>query len=147
MKTIWDESARRALVSRLELVQASSPAKWGKFNATQMVQHIGEPLRAAMGEMEVAPKNGPFRNPLLRYLVIYWLPWPKGAPTAPEFIPQLGGDIEANRCEFKRTFDLFVRYMQEKRPLPHPAFGALSREHWGVLTYRHVDHHLTQFGV
>ncbi len=147
MKTIWDEPTRRSLVSRLGRIEASSKAKWGKFNAPQMVEHIGLPMRAAMGEMEVKPKNGPFSNPLLRYLIIYWLPWPKGAPTAPEFIPPLDGDLECNRCEFKRTLDLFVRYTQENRAKPHPAFGDLSREHWGVLTHRHIDHHLTQFGV
>ena len=147
MKTIWEETARRELVGRLEKLSATTTPKWGRFDVTQMVQHLGDPMRAAMGEMEVAPKNGPLRNPVLRYLIIYWMPWPKGAPTAPEFIPARGGDFELNRCEFKRTLDLFVRYTQENPPKAHPAFGELSREHWGVLTHRHIDHHLTQFGV
>ena len=146
MKTIWDEATRRALISRLESINVASQAKWGKFNATQMVRHLGDPLRAAMGELEVAAKSGPFRNPILRYLIIYWLPWPQGAPTAPEFIPPAEGDFEANRAQFKKSLDEFVSFTQENQPKPHPAFGDLTREYWGVLTHRHIDHHLRQFG-
>ena len=147
MKTIWDEAARHALLIRLGQLQSNSPAKWGKFNVTQMVQHLADPLRAAMGEMQVAAKSGPLRNPVLRYLIIYWLPWPKGAPTAPEFIPPLGGDFEGNRQELKKVLGRFVQYTQENRAFAHPAFGDLTREDWGVLTHRHIEHHLKQFGV
>lgn len=147
MKTILEETARRDLLERLSQIKSETSPKWGKFTATQMVRHLADPLRAAMGEMEVAPKNGPLRNPLLRYLIIYWLPWPKGAPTAPEFIPPLGGDMQVCQHDLKNTLDRFVHFTQEKKPAPHPAFGELKREHWGVLTHRHIDHHLRQFGV
>jgi hypothetical protein len=29
----------------------------------------------------------------------------------------------------------------------HPAFGRLSGAAWGALSYKHIDHHLRQFGV
>ena len=30
---------------------------------------------------------------------------------------------------------------------PHPAFGYFTREQWGQMQYKHLDHHLRQFGV
>ena len=31
--------------------------------------------------------------------------------------------------------------------LPHPFFGPLSSEEWQALQWRHLDHHLRQFGA
>ena len=33
------------------------------------------------------------------------------------------------------------------KPMTLPMFGPLSRDEWGVLGYRHLDHRLRQFGV
>jgi hypothetical protein len=114
------------------------------MTAAQMVGHVADPMRGALGEMKAADKPGPLRNPLLRYLVIYVLPWPKGAPTAPEYIHDGGEDLAKNLQALTAVLERFVA---AQRLAPHPAFGALSRKGWGRLTWRHLDHHLKQFGL
>lgn len=148
MKSIFESDVRKEILDRVARLKPDAKPAWGKMNCAQMVQHCARPLQASMGEMAVEPKAGPLRNPLLRYVVIYIMPWPKGVPTAPEFVPAAGGDLEASRQELSSTLERFAAHAARGAAfVDHPAFGALSTKHWGCLTWRHLDHHLRQFGV
>ncbi|MBL8177299.1 MAG: DUF1569 domain-containing protein [Bryobacterales bacterium] len=146
MKTVWDAGVRNELLERFARLQHNQRPKWGKMNAGQMVAHCTGPMRSAMGEMEVTEKWTPMRFRLLRYLVIYVLPWPKGAPTAPEFIHQGPEDLDRNRKALAAALERFAAH-RGKPFRDHAAFGRLSEKDWGCLMWRHLDHHLTQFGV
>lgn len=146
MKTIWNDAARKDLLDRFARIKPEQKPRWGKMNAGQMVAHCADPLRAAMGEMSVTEKWTPFRIGLFRYLVIYVLPWPKGAPTAPEFIHAGAEDLNRNRQQLAEALERFAAH-RGKPFRDHAAFGALSEKDWGHLTWRHLDHHLQQFGV
>lgn len=146
MKTIWDKSARENLERRLEKLDPNAQAKWGKFTAPQMVTHLNESILMALGELKVKPRKTPFKAFPLKQLIIYAAPFPKGAPTAPELLA--GGSREWNGevTRFKELLSRFATGSHKTMP-EHPAFGRLSRSAWGVLGYRHIDHHLKQFGV
>lgn len=146
MKSVWDAGTRKELLDRFARLTPQHKPLWGKMNAGQMVAHCAGPLRAAMGEMKVTEKWTPFRIGLLRYLVIYKMPWPKGAPTAPEFIHQGVEDLDSNRRQLAEALERFAA-QRHNGLRPHAAFGPLSEKDWGCLTWRHLDHHLTQFGL
>lgn len=146
-KTLWDEAARRDLKDRLGNLQANSQARWGKFNAPQMLIHVVSAMRMANGEIETASRNLPIRYTPIKQLVVYWLPFPKGAPTAPELLNREPGDWAEGLSNLRAQIDSFAA-RDPKAPWPiHPAFGKMSPKAWGVLGYRHIDHHLKQFGV
>ena len=147
MKSIWQEEARRELSARVGALAWDRPAAWGKFTAPKMVCHLADSLKMAMGDLKVARKTLPIRYPPLKQLVIYWAPFPKSAPTAPELLVREPrewsrdiGDVQEllERAASARTTDTWPE---------HPAFGKLSKRAWGVLIYRHMDHHLKQFGA
>lgn len=144
MKSIWDAETRKEVLARMAGLAPSMRPKWGKMTAAQMVGHVAGPMRGALGEMKVADIPGPLRNSLLRYLVIYILPWPRGAPTAPEYIHAGAEDLAKNMQALTAVLE---RFAAAQHLVPHPAFGALSRKGWGRLTWRHLDHHLKQFGL
>lgn len=146
MQTVWDAGVRKELLERFGRLKADEKPRWGKMNAGQMVAHCADPLRAAMGEMKVTEKWTPMRFGLLRYLVIYVLPWPKGAPTAVEFIHTGAEDLDRSREQLTAALERFAKH-QGKPFRDHAAFGTLSEKDWGCLTWRHLDHHLRQFGV
>jgi hypothetical protein len=146
MNTVWDADTRKELMRRLNGLKPDASPRWGKMNAAQMVGHVTDPLRAAMGEMKVADKNSPLRLAPLRWLVIYKMPWPKGAPTAPEFIHAGPEDLQKNLDTLRTTLDRFCAH-RNRRFQSHAAFGSLSEKDWGCLTWRHLDHHLRQFGL
>jgi uncharacterized protein DUF1569 len=96
----------------------------------------------------VASKHLPIRYPPLKQFIIYVAPFPKSAPTAPELLTRFPAAWQADVAELQALVDRFVARGRESSPWPeHPAFGKLSHRAWGVLTYRHMDHHLRQFGA
>ncbi|MFN0170035.1 MAG: DUF1569 domain-containing protein [Bryobacteraceae bacterium] len=147
MKTIWDPAARAELLERLDKLTPRHKVRWGSMTATQALLHLADPMRGALGEIEVQSKPGPFRHPLVRHAIIYWMPWPKGAPTAPEFIHKEEGDWQQARQALRDTIVRFAARGQTGSFRPHPAFGAISAKDWGALQWRHLDHHLRQFGI
>ena len=145
MKSFFDVDVRAELMARVQKVTPESRAQWGKMNAEQMLMHLTQSLRMAVGELAVKSKKLPLRYPPLRQLVVYVLPWPKGSPTAPELIPSNCESMENCKREIARLADVFAAHSGAWPE--HPAFGKLSRGGWGVLVRRHIDHHLRQFGV
>ena len=112
-----------------------------------MLSHLNESTRMATGDLPVTGKAPSFlRWPPVRYLLIHHLPMPESAPTAPELLARCGSAEFAHEQQaFEETF---VRLDgTSHRLVPHPAFGALSHDSWGVLIHKHIDHHLRQFGV
>src|SRR5471030_1036541 len=147
MKSIWQPEARREITDRVGTLAWDRRAEWGRFTAPKMICHLADSLKMAMGDLKVASKRLPIRYPPLKQLIIYALPFPKSAPTAPALLvrqPAAFTDdiadvqLQLARAASSRSTDAWPE---------HPAFGKLSKRAWGVLIYRHMDHHLKQFGV
>ena len=148
MKTLFNPENRNEILSRIEKVTAGVPGRWGKMNSEQMLVHLTQSMRMATGELVCTPRKLPIRYFPLKQLIIYLLPFPKGAPTAPELLPPAeSGPVEDRKRELTQAIhDVAKRESATSWP-DHPAFGKLTQQGWGVLGYRHIDHHLRQFGV
>lgn len=147
MKSIWNEADAQAIRARVASLRADAPARWGKFTAPQMVCHITDGLKMAMGELHVPPRKMPLRYFPLKHLVIFVLPFPKGAPTAPELLTRTAAVWGDEVRQLQQALDrLLAQHDRDDFP-EHPAFGTMPRRTLGVLVYRHLDHHLKQFGA
>ena len=148
MPTFWDAAERARFCDRVSRLEAATPARWGRFNAAQMVAHLNDAMRMTMGELAVAPKRGPLRYWPIKNLIIYVLPFPKSAPTAPELLARgATADLAVEQAMFRTLVDQVAAKPAADRWPDHPAFGTMSHADWGVLAHRHTDHHLRQFGV
>ena len=147
MKSLWDDALRANILERIDSVEASSRARWGKMTADRMLSHLTESLKMALGELQVASRRLPIRYFPLKQLILYALPFPKGAPTAPELLAGNASSLAVTKLELHRLLHAFHERRQIDVWPEHPAFGKLSRRDWGVLVYRHMDHHLRQFGA
>jgi hypothetical protein len=146
MKSLWQDAARMEILRRIAEVDETTTAQWGKFTADRMLSHLAESLKMAVGELDVASKKLPIRYFPLKQLILYVLPFPKGTPTAPELLAGKPGPVDDHKAELRRLIAAFAeRKGSDWRE--HPAFGKMSENAWGVLVYRHMDHHLRQFGV
>ena len=112
-----------------------------------MLTHVTDGLRMATGELFVAPKMTPLKFTPIKQLIIYWLPFPKGAPTAQELLARTPGEWTAEIKQFQDALRQFAAHSERTQWPEHPAFGKLTAKDWGVLVYRHIDHHFKQFGV
>ena len=145
MRSMFNDEDRSSMVARIDRVSSGAQARWGKMNAEQMLAHLVESMRMAMGEISPKPKKLPLRYFPLKQLVIYWLPFPKGAPTAPELLVRRATDWQAECADLKHLLER-LGAMEGAREWPdHPAFGRMASRDWGTLVHRHVDHHLRQF--
>jgi len=148
MATFWDAATREDLCRRVSALTPDAKARWGKFTAAQMVAHLNDALRMATGELPVQPKNLPIRYFPLKQLILYVLPFPKGAPTAPELLARCStADLKTEQAAFRALAASTAARSSADRWPDHPAFGTMSHAAWGKLINRHTDHHLKQFGV
>jgi hypothetical protein len=147
MKSIFNPAVHRELQDRVQRLTPQQRPQWGSMSAAQMVAHLADSLRMASGELEVAPKKAPFRYSPLKELALYVLPIPKGLPTAPELIARKPAEWTAEVATLREQLNGLVERGAEALAPAHPVFGSLSARQWGVLVYRHMDHHLRQFGV
>jgi Protein of unknown function (DUF1569) len=147
MKTIFNPRDHLELHERVQRLTTTQTARWGKMTPLQMVAHLSDSLRMASGELEVVPKKVPLRFSPLKQLVLYLLPIPKGLPSSRELIGRKPGDWTTEIAALREELNGLVERGAEALAPSHPAFGKLSAKQWGVLIYRHMDHHLRQFGV
>jgi len=148
MKSIFDASTRAEFRDRFARLTPDRKPGFGRMNVNQMVVHCAGAIDMFVGRLKVAPLRGPLRLPPLRYLIIYVLPWPHGAPTAPELIPPADpGDFRENVSKLQEAIERIGKKGAAGPFDPHPAFGSLAGKDVGALVGRHLDHHLRQFGV
>jgi hypothetical protein len=148
MKTVFDQRLHADLLARLDRISDDMQPRWGRMTAPQMLDHLVESMKLVTGELQAPPENLPIRHAPLRQLIVYWLPWPKGSPTAQVLMPRADcPPMQRSKTEVARLLrDIAGRVSQKEWP-EHPAFGPIGRRGWGVLTLRHILHHLKQFGA
>jgi hypothetical protein len=148
MKSLQRADDRQTLLARLDRISDMTLPQWGSLTAERMLAHLGESMKMATGAIDVKAKSKLLlRTFPVKHLIVYLLPFPKGVPTSPELLAGACGSVDAARAEIRRLFDEFAARSASGRWPSHPTFGLLTARQWGVLTYRHFDHHLRQFGV
>ena len=147
MKNILNEKDYSEIQERIKNLSVASIRRWGKMDLQQMLVHCTVQLKLATGEIPSEIEGPSFmRSRLGKWILLSNVPWPKDANTPAEMNAQLAHfsltDMEAEKNELLK----YLEKTKEKKQLqPHPFFGNLSREEWGRLIYKHLDHHLKQF--
>jgi hypothetical protein len=119
------------------------------MDPAQMLRHCAIALGDVLGERPVKQAFlGKLITPLIRGQVFGDKPFRHGAPTDPIYVVSDPQDFEAERSRLATRIDQVVqRGAAKTEGMVHPFFGRLSGDQWGRLTYKHLDHHLRQFGV
>jgi hypothetical protein len=118
------------------------------MGVTDMLQHLRLSARMTLGELPVPSANKrAFQVFPLKHLILYVLPFPKGAPTARELKPIVATDFEEERAALLELLERIGTSPRENLAPAHPLFGPMSRREWGMATYKHSNHHLRQFGA
>lgn len=151
MSTLFDQTVRNEVRKRIETLTPESQAKWGKMNVGQMLCHVNDGFLMAAGERLVEDKSNIFMRTVVKFLILNVVPMPKSAPAAPEIDQFRNGTPPA---DFERDREALLVSLEKMASLPvdhnwakHPAFGQMNRDQWGKLGYKHIDHHLKQFGA
>ena len=148
MRSILNEGDRADIVSRVRSLSVTSTGRWGSMDVASMLQHLCLSTRMALGELPVNSANKrAFQMFPLKHLILYVLPFPKGAPTAPELKCNVSVLFEEERAALLGLLERIGTGPHEGAAPAHPLFGPMTWREWGVATYKHADHHLRQFGA
>mgnify|MGYP001813962522 CR=1 FL=1 len=149
MKSLFTTEAYNEITSRIEKLDENTQAKWGKMNVSQMLTHCNFPLQVALQDITLDKPNI-FKRLLFSMFKSSLYddkPWKQNLPTAKEFIVSDSKDFTSEK---KRLLTKMKQFHAEKTKTvwpPHPMFGDFTIEQWGKMQYKHLDHHLNQFGV
>ncbi|HWG38041.1 MAG TPA: DUF1569 domain-containing protein [Terriglobales bacterium] len=151
MKSLFDATAVNQVQARLGTLTAQSERRWGKMTAPQMLAHCAVSMQWAVGE--VAPEKAPLPVRLIGRLVKPLVfrndnPMKKNSPTAKSLIVAGERDFGAERERLSGLIAKFAAGGAARCTTnPHSFFGKMTPEQWASLMYKHLDHHLRQFGV
>lgn len=152
MKNILNDRDRAKIESRIERLTPQSDRLWGKMTVGQMLCHVTDQIRMAVGKIPARFVGNAFTKTIGKYMVLAGFQMPKGRiMSVRELNQDKDGtppkDFENDRGDLLQTLRGFGEDFGPARSRPHPAFGEMSRKQWGRLILLHLDHHLRQFGV
>ena len=150
IKNIFSKEVTAALIGRIQNLTDETQPNWGTMSVSQMLAHC-----CVTYEMVYTDKY-PRPNVLTRFIlktfikktVISDSPYPKNGKTAPQFIIK-------NTTTFVTEKTRLIDFIKQTQVMGAAAFegkeshsfGKLTSNEWNALFYKHITHHLTQFGV
>ncbi len=145
---------RLQLFSSLEEAKPDSVAQWGKMSAQQMIEHLGDFFDISSGKLKFDLITPGEQLPKYREFLLSDKAFRENtkAPVSiigDEPLPIRNASIEEASAKLQLSVESFFKYFENANAIPtvHPVFGPLSFEDWVLLHYKHVAHHLRQFGL
>jgi hypothetical protein len=146
MKTVLDQQTRDELIARIQNLTPHSTPQWGKMTVGQMLKHCIQWDEMAFGQT-LYPRSfiGRIFGKIALKSIMRDEPMKPGLPTVPQFIiNEKDIDTEQEKKKFQASI---AQYSTYKSPyFNHPFFGKVTHEQTGQMAYKHIDHHLRQFG-
>lgn len=149
MKNLFDNSTYDEIVHRLEQLRPEMKAQWGVMTPAQMLAHCKEAFKVPLSPVKL-PRMflGYILGPLMKHQLYNDKPWKRNLPTAPNFKIRDERNFDAEKNGLMQLVNQFHHAGPDGiSKYPHPMFGTFTPEQWGKSMYKHLDHHLTQFGV
>ena len=146
MVHLHDPAVRVSIHARIDALSPTSIRRWGRMSVGQMLWHCNQVLKTSLRDLQVVPRRPPFPVPVLKFMLFH-MPWPHGAPTAPEYEAVVPRDFEAERKQCLELIDRFAARRVEDGGWGPAVFGEISGREWSCLQARHLDHHLKQFSA
>jgi hypothetical protein len=148
MENLFNATDRDAMLTRLAGLHPDQARRWGKMALPQMLAHCTVGVQYPLGEKTGRQSLiGRVLAPVLKGRFLGPRPFGRNGPTGPDFIITDQRDFDVER---HRLHDYIVRFCAEGRGgvnnRAHSFFGPLTGDEWGRLMFKHLDHHLRQFG-
>ncbi len=150
MKSLFNTLHNQEIIDRLNNLTPASPAMWGKMNVTQMFTHCQVAINLAFGNVKLKQNIiGILFGTIARKMIVNSnKPFKKNLPTDKSF-------IITDKREFEKEKKILISIIQKFPNVgseglskeKHPFFGNLTKSEWDKLSWKHLDHHLRQFGA
>ncbi len=150
LPNIFSKPVVEQIIERINALTPTTQGKWGKMSVDQMLAHCNVTYEMTYEDTHTKP------NFLMKFIlktfvkkvVTNEVPYKQNSSTAPQFIMKGDKDFEAEKnrlvAYIRKTQELGEAYFDGKES---HSFGALNKTEWNNMFYKHLNHHLTQFGV
>ena len=153
MKDLFDPAVVEDIKQRIMRLRPESERQWGSMSVAQTLAHCTSGVQMALGVIN--PKRASFPVNVVGLLIKPLVlgdekPMRRNSPSSRELFP-----ADPAHCDFERERAQLIAVVESFSMKgaggcsqhPHPFFGPLKPEQWAILVYKHLDHHLRQFGV
>lgn len=150
MKSLFETKTHQDILNRINNLNENTPANWGKMNVGQMLKHCQLPMEVAVGKREMKGKAGFFKKLMFKFfkpLMYNDKPWKHNLQTPKQFVITDSQVFETEKNNLVNLVNEFASKKDTTNWPEHPLFGNFTTQQRGQMQYKHIDHHLTQFGV
>ncbi|HAY33635.1 MAG TPA: DUF1569 domain-containing protein [Ignavibacteria bacterium] len=149
MKNIFDAGVTDEIISRINKLTPEDRPQWGKMSAGQMFAHCNVSYEMIYEDRHPAP------NAFLKFILKTFIkkkvvgdsPYQHNSRTGPQFVMKHDKNFEEEKKRLidyiNKTRDLGEKYFNGRESI---SFGKLTTDEWNNMLYKHLDHHLRQFG-
>ncbi len=146
-KLLYDDDVYAECLQRIDALTQETQPQWGVMSVGQMLSHCAEIQEVSNGKpLEGTPFFVKLLGGLIRKMVVGDKPYPKSTRTHPQYLQTSEKDFATEKQRLLDALEAF-RAAEHGPATRHALFGELSRDEKGWASYKHLDHHLTQFGV
>jgi hypothetical protein len=148
-QNLFQQETVEGLFRRIDQLRPESARQWGKMDVAQMMAHCSKGLDMANGRV-VLPRVflGWTLGPMLKFIYTNDRPFGHNAPTHRQLVMADPFEFAREREHLKQKIQAFhIGGEAQCTKHAHPFFGKLTPQQWARGSYKHVDHHLRQFGV
>jgi hypothetical protein len=146
VKNLFDPPVKKEIIDRINKLTPQTQRQWGKMDVAQMLAHCQMPMGVALGKHKL---KGSFiiklLGPFFKKSLYNDKPFKRNLPTDKSFVIANARGFEKEKNVLIDMINNFTESNMTGEP--HPFFGKLTKEEWSRGTYKHLDHHLQQFGV
>lgn len=150
MKNLYEPATAQEVKGRIARLGPASQRQWGKMTAAQAMAHCSVAMQWAIGEIR-PPRMfiGRIFGSLAKSKMLKdETPMGRNAPTAKSLVVADDRNLAAECRRLTALVDRFAAVGPTGCTThPHSFFGPLTPNEWSALMYKHLDHHLRQFGV
>lgn len=150
LPNVYDKNVADGLIERINQLSLESQPKWGKMDVAKMLAHSNVTYEYVFDERTDKPNfivKAILKN-FVKSKVVGEAPYAQNSPTGPAFIIHSDKDFDKEKQRLIAYIQKVVQkgktYFEGKESA---SFGVMTSEDWNNLMYKHMDHHLTQFGV
>lgn len=150
MKNLFEPTSVEEVKQRIAKLRPDSERQWGKMNPGQALAHCSRAMETALGDTNL-PRMLIGRiigGPVKKMALGNDEPMKRNSPTSPAFVVRDQPDVVVESARLSALIDRFSKGgPQACTRHPHTFFGPMTPDEWAILMYKHVDHHLRQFGA
>lgn len=150
LPNIFQQEVSEEVVQRINKLTPSTKPLWGKMSVDQMLAHCSVTYEMIYEDKHPKPNffTGLMLKMFVKKAVVSEAPYKKSSPTAPAFL------IKDSK-NFDQEKERLVNFIRKTQQLGEShfdgkeshSFGALNINEWNNMFYKHLNHHLSQFGV